>query len=112
MRATSPTPGSADAELRRAINFVIRGSELEETLIVGGDFNILPEASTTVAGADQRPARVALAAGRDRDRPVPASAARSRRRVEVWPDERRELNRRLLSDHAPVEIEIELRPKD
>ena len=30
----------ADAELRRAVNFVLRSSELEEALIVAGDFNI------------------------------------------------------------------------
>ena len=32
--------------------------------------------------------------------------------LRVWPDEQRMLNGKVLSDHAPVEIEVELRPKD
>ena len=39
-RDAPPDLRLADAEIRRAVNFVIRCSELEETLIVGGDFNI------------------------------------------------------------------------
>jgi endonuclease/exonuclease/phosphatase family metal-dependent hydrolase len=100
-----------DAELRRAVNFVIRCSELEESLIVAGDFNIPaaqssavrelleapPEARWTVSGAG-----IDLALLR---RAVATS-------VRVWPDEERTFEGKLLSDHAPVEIEIELRPKD
>jgi len=31
--------------------------------------------------------------------------------VRVWPDEERVYNGKLLSDHAPVEVQVELRPK-
>jgi endonuclease/exonuclease/phosphatase family metal-dependent hydrolase len=100
-----------DAELRRAVNFVIRGSELEETLIVGGDFNIRPEASTTVQELITAPPESRWRqAGPGIDQFLLRRAIATR--VEVWPDERRALNERLLSDHAPVEIEVELRPKD
>jgi endonuclease/exonuclease/phosphatase family metal-dependent hydrolase len=100
-----------DAEIRRAVNYVIRCSELEESLIVGGDFNITAEASPTIQelltapresrwnqagpGIDQFLLRRAIATG-----------------VRVWPDEERTYEGKLLSDHAPVEIEVELRPKD
>ena len=75
----------ADAELRRAVNFVIRGSELEETLIVGGDFNIKPDVSHDRPGAGQRPA-----SSRAGGRQVPGStssccAARSRRASRCGP---------------------------
>jgi len=101
----------ADAELRRGINFVIRCSQLEEALIVGGDFNVTAAGSSTVQelvtaqiesrwrqagpGIDQFLLRRAIATA-----------------VRVWPDEQRTRNGKLLSDHAPVEIDLELRPKD
>jgi endonuclease/exonuclease/phosphatase family metal-dependent hydrolase len=101
----------ADAELRRAVNFVIRASELEETLIVGGDFNIKPDVSTTVQELINAPIESRWRqAGTGIDQFLLRRAIATR--VEVWPDERRELKGRLLSDHAPVEIEVELRPKE
>ena len=101
----------ADAELRRAVNFVIRGSELEETLILGGDFNIKPDVSTTVQELIDAPVESRWRqAGTGIDQFLLRRAIATR--VEVWPDERRELKGRLLSDHAPVEIEVELRPKE
>jgi endonuclease/exonuclease/phosphatase family metal-dependent hydrolase len=101
----------ADSELRRAVNFVIRGSELEETVIVGGDFNIRPDVSTTVQELVSAPIESRWhQAGTGIDQFLLRRAVATR--VEVWPDERRALNGRLLSDHAPVEIEVELRPKE
>jgi endonuclease/exonuclease/phosphatase family metal-dependent hydrolase len=101
----------ADAELRRAVNFVMRGSELEETLIVGGDFNIKPDVSTTVQELVNAPVESRWRqAGTGIDQFLLRRAIATR--VEVWPDERRAHKGRLLSDHAPVEIELELRPKD
>jgi endonuclease/exonuclease/phosphatase family metal-dependent hydrolase len=101
----------ADAELRRGINFVIRCSELEETIIVGGDFNVLPEASTTVQELVSAPIESRWRhAGTGIDQFLFRRAIATS--VAPWPDERRTLNRKLLSDHAPVEAVIELRPKD
>ena len=104
---------SRDAELRRAINFVIKCSELEESLIVGGDFNITPESSARHPGADQRPARVPLepgaATGIDN---VLLRRAAATSVSGLWPDDERTHKKRILSDHAPVEVVVELRPKD
>ena len=101
----------ADAELRRGINFVIRCSELEEALIVGGDFNVTPEASTTVqelvtAPIESRWRRAGTGIDQFLLRRAIATSLR------IWPNEQRMLRGKLLSDHAPVEIEVELRPKD
>ena len=101
----------ADAELRRGINFVIRCSELEEAIIVGGDFNVTPEASTTVqelvtAPIESRWRRAGTGIDQFLLRRAIATSLR------IWPNEERMLKGKLLSDHAPVEIEVELRPKD
>jgi endonuclease/exonuclease/phosphatase family metal-dependent hydrolase len=101
----------ADAELRRAVNFVIRCSELEESLIVGGDFNILPENCTTIQELVNAPRESRWnQAGTGIDQFLLRRAIATS--LTVWPDERRMLKGKLLSDHAPVEIEVELRPKD
>jgi endonuclease/exonuclease/phosphatase family metal-dependent hydrolase len=106
-----PDTRLADAELRRGINFVIRCSELEETLIVGGDFNVMPEASTTVQELVTAPVESRWRhAGTGIDQFLLRRAIAMSLRV--WPDEARMHRGKLLSDHAPVEIEIELRPKD
>ena len=65
----------ADAETRRAINFVIKSSELEESLIVAGDFNItIFGPLRDPPGADHRPPRIPLERGHDRDRQRPPAA--------------------------------------
>jgi len=109
--STFPDTRLADAELRRGINFVIRCSQLEETIIVAGDFNILPEASTTVqelvnAPRESRWRQAGTGIDQFLFRRAIATSAR------VWPDEARMREGKLLSDHAPVEAEVELRPHD
>jgi endonuclease/exonuclease/phosphatase family metal-dependent hydrolase len=89
----------ADEQFLRAAEFV---RELDERVILCGDANITPQDrgrtygllrdwgfSVPVAGIDQ-----ILVRG------LPVSAAT------VWPEERRRLGNRLLSDHAPVELRI------
>lgn len=88
----------ADAELRRAAAFVEALARPGEPLVLCGDANVLPQRSRTLRdlvdegfsepadGLDQVLAR-GLRAGQ------PSS----------WPEERRRLGDRLLSDHAPVE---------
>jgi len=100
-----------DAELRRGINFVIRCSQLEETVIVGGDFNVRPEESTTVQELINAPREARWRhAGTGIDQFLFRRAIATS--VNVWPDEARMYNGKLLSDHAPVEADVELRPHD
>ena len=93
-----------DAELLRAAVFADAFAEPDDVLVLAGDFNTVIGESTTleqlmnpdwgfsapIPGLDQ-----VLVRG--------AKASRPQR----WPDERRRLAGRLLSDHAPVETTIE-----
>ena len=95
----------ADAELRRATNFVQRQSDVEEVVIVAGDFNITREQSQTIATLLAAPPESRWsAAGPQIDhvlvRGVEASAVR------VWSDDERRFDGKLLSDHAPVEVDL------
>jgi endonuclease/exonuclease/phosphatase family metal-dependent hydrolase len=100
-----------DAEIRRGINFVTRCSQLEESIIVGGDFNITAEASTTEHELVNAPREERWRqAGTGIDQFLFRRAIATS--VTAWPEERRMLNGKLLSDHAPVEAVVELRPKD
>jgi len=88
----------ADAEVRRAAAFVEGLAGPDEPIVLCGDLNIVPARSRTLhdlvvegfsepaPGIDQVMARG-----------LPVS------RPEPWPEERRRLDGRLLSDHAPVE---------
>jgi endonuclease/exonuclease/phosphatase family metal-dependent hydrolase len=106
-----PDTRLADAEARRAVNFVIRSSELEESLIVGGDFNVPAANSSTVLDLINAPreSRWNQAGGLIDWFLLRRARARSAR---VWTNEERTVNGKLLSDHAPVELDLELRPKD
>jgi len=93
-----------DAELLRAAVFADSFAEPGDALVLAGDFNVIRERSKTleqltspdwgfsrpISGIDQVLVRGARAGNAKR-----------------WPDERRRLNGRLLSDHAPVEVTIE-----
>jgi endonuclease/exonuclease/phosphatase family metal-dependent hydrolase len=99
-----------DVELRKAVNFVIRGSELEEALIVAGDFNITREASSTIQELMANPPETRwMASGPQIDHILLRRAIATS--VRVWPPEERTHSGRLLSDHAPVEVQFELRLK-
>ena len=89
----------ADAELRRAAAFLDGLARPEEPLVLCGDLNVLPERSRTLRdlvadgfsvpapGIDQVLARGLAAAA-----------------LRAWPEERRRVGGRLVSDHAPVEV--------
>jgi hypothetical protein len=93
-----------DAELLRAAVFADAFAEPDDALVLAGDFNTVVGESTTlkqlaspdwgfsepIPGLDQ-----VLVRG--------AKASRPQR----WPDDRRRLAGRLVSDHAPVETTIE-----
>ncbi len=100
-----------DAELRRAVNFVIKCSELEESLIVAGDFNITTDRSELIQELITAPREsrwTAATTGIDNIL-LRRAAATS---VRLWTDEERTYKKRILSDHAPLEAVVELRPKD
>jgi endonuclease/exonuclease/phosphatase family metal-dependent hydrolase len=92
----------ADSELLRAAVFADSVAEPGDVLVLAGDFNVIRERSTTlpqltawgfskpISWIDQ----------------VLVRGARTRR-AHRWPDERRCIQGRLLSDHAPVEVTIE-----
>jgi endonuclease/exonuclease/phosphatase family metal-dependent hydrolase len=93
-----------DAELHRAAVFVDRFAEGGEAVVFGGDLNVRVGGSTMlgqlggpewgfsapIPGLDQILVRGATAG-----------------RPEPWPEGRRRLDGRLLSDHAPVEVRVE-----
>jgi endonuclease/exonuclease/phosphatase family metal-dependent hydrolase len=99
-----PDPRVRDAELLRAAVFADAFAEPGDILVLAGDFNLLPGQSETLeqlAGADWG----FSAAGPGLDQVLVRGAPADR--AERWPDERRWLDGRLLSDHAPVEVRIE-----
>ena len=93
----------ADAELLRAAVFADSVAEPGDVLVLAGDFNVIRERSTTL------PELAASGASRSRSRGSTrcSSAARRAGPAHRWPDERRRVDGRLLSDHAPVEVTIE-----
>ncbi len=97
----------ADAELRRATNFVQRQSEVEEVVIVAGDFNITGEQSQTITALVTAPPESRWsAAGPQIDHVLFRGAEASA--VRVWSDDERRYSGKLLSDHAPVEIDLKV----
>jgi endonuclease/exonuclease/phosphatase family metal-dependent hydrolase len=95
----------ADAELLRAAVFVDGLASPQEPVVLGGDFNLSLRTSRTLAelmtsewgfsGATPKGIDHVLVRG------LRAGEAR------VWPAEWREYDGRLLSDHAPVEMDVE-----
>jgi len=81
----------AKVEVGLAAGFVAEA----ERVVLCGDFNVpryaVPEFSPPIAGIDQ----------------IVARGLEVARGPEVWPKERRQVNGHLLSDHAPVEAELE-----
>jgi endonuclease/exonuclease/phosphatase family metal-dependent hydrolase len=92
-----------DAEVLRAASFADALARPGEVCVLAGDFNMWPERSRTLAdlvGPDWR----FTAPGPKLDQVLVRGAGTGE--VEVWPVERRRVGGRLLSDHAPVEVEI------
>jgi endonuclease/exonuclease/phosphatase family metal-dependent hydrolase len=96
LHATS-SPGDARipaAEIRRAVGFVESLAREGDTVVIAGDFN--------VAGAD-----AALDGYSEPGPGIDHIAVRGGGRPPtVWPDDRRRQDGRLLSDHAPIELEL------
>src|SRR5262245_33409989 len=111
LHATSLTTDRrlAEAELLRAVKFVDRQAETEETVILAGDFNLELSVSPTIqeltTRMDERysPAGPGtnhiLVRGRLVRRVLPSE-------LRTWTDQERTANGKLLSDSAPVELVV------
>lgn len=98
-----PDERLADAELLRAAVFADGLARPDEPLFLCGDFNVTAARSHTLA---ELAAWSFSAPGPGIDH-VLARNVELRRGPEPWPQERRRLNGRVFSDHAPVEVEAE-----
>lgn len=92
-----------DAELERALELV--GTTPEKVAVVGGDFNRSPAESAVLRAAIEEGGFSAGSATIDHLFVRGAAAGEAL----AWPEERRRIGGRLLSDHAPVEVRAELR---
>jgi len=94
---------AADEQFRRAVLFVESLAQEGEALVLCGDTNVRPAGGGTYDVLREhlysRPA-----AGTDQIL-VRGSADTE---ISVWPSDRRRANGRLLSDHAPVELVLEV----
>ena len=93
----------ADAELLRAAWFAVSTAAPEDVVVLAGDFNVRAERSRTLR--DLTGAEWGFSApGSGIDHILVRGATPSA--VRRWPDEQRQRDGHLLSDHAPVELEI------
>jgi endonuclease/exonuclease/phosphatase family metal-dependent hydrolase len=99
-----PDPRVRDAELRRAAAFATGFAEPGEPIVLGGDLNVrLGQSKTLEELSGPQWGFSAAIPGLDQVLVRGATASRP----EPWPEERRRVGGRLLSDHAPVEVRIE-----
>ena len=94
----------ADAELLRAAWFVDAVAVPGEPVVLCGDFNVTVARSRTLADLAGPEWGFSAAAGAGIDHVLVRGAAAGG--PERWPEERRRLDGRLLSDHAPVEVRL------
>jgi endonuclease/exonuclease/phosphatase family metal-dependent hydrolase len=100
---SSPDERLPDAELLRAAEFGASFAEHGDVQVLAGDFNVSAERSRTLA-ALTGPEWGFSPAGPGIDHILVRGAAATA--VRRWPDAQRAHGDRLLSDHAPVELEI------
>jgi endonuclease/exonuclease/phosphatase family metal-dependent hydrolase len=105
MHCTSYPPDERlpDAELLRAAWFASSVARPEDVVILAGDFNVRAERSRTLrdlTGPEWGFSQPGPGIDHVLVRGAPVSAVRR------WPDAQRAHNDRLLSDHAPVEVDI------
>jgi endonuclease/exonuclease/phosphatase family metal-dependent hydrolase len=97
LHATSlpPDPRIPAAEVRRALRFVQELARLDDVVVLGGDFNLQ---GTNAAQKGWSPPGPGIDHVLVRSvRPSP---------LRVWPDQRRLIEGMLVSDHAPVELDL------
>jgi endonuclease/exonuclease/phosphatase family metal-dependent hydrolase len=94
----------ADAELGRAVGFADRRSEVEEVVVVAGDFNVVRAQSETIRAIESAPPESRWTdSGAQAENVLLRGAVASSARI--WSEPERSVRGRLLSDHAPVEVE-------
>lgn len=93
----------ADAELLRAAWFAVSKASPEDVVVLAGDFNARAARSRTLADLTS-PEWGFSAPGPGIDHVLVRGAPSTP--VRRWPDEQRLHGDRLLSDHAPVEVDI------
>jgi endonuclease/exonuclease/phosphatase family metal-dependent hydrolase len=94
----------ADAELLRAAWLAVSEASPEEVVVLAGDFNLVLERSSTLpdlVGEEWGFSGPGPGIDHILVRGAPSTPLRR------WPDEQRAHDDRLLSDHAPVELEID-----
>jgi endonuclease/exonuclease/phosphatase family metal-dependent hydrolase len=92
-----------DAELMRAAVFADSFAEPDDVLVLAGDFNVIREHSLTLeqlAGPEWGFTKPVTWIDQVLVRGAPSGHA------QIWPEDRRRLNGKLLSDHAPVEVTV------
>ena len=93
----------ADAEVLRAATFVDALAGPDEPIVIGGDLNVRVERSWTqdaLVGPEWRFSHPGPGIDQILVRGLPVSAP------EPWARERRRVDGRLLSDHAPVDVRV------
>ena len=105
MHCTSYPPDERlpDAELLRAAWFASSVARPEDVVILAGDFNVRAERSRTLRDLTG-PEWGFSAPGPGIDHVLVRGAPVSP--VRRWPDAQRAHDDRLLSDHAPVEVDV------
>jgi endonuclease/exonuclease/phosphatase family metal-dependent hydrolase len=99
----APDRRLAEQELRRAAWFATSTAAPEDVVVLAGDFNVTGESPALKELCSADWGFSGPGPGIDHILVRGATATPVRR----WPDERRERNGRLLSDHGPVELDIE-----
>jgi len=94
----------ADAELLRAAVFLDGMAQPRDVCVLAGDFNVTAERSATQAELASEDWGFSPPADEGIDQ-ILVRGARMRR-LTRWPKERRRLDGRLLSDHAPAEATL------
>jgi endonuclease/exonuclease/phosphatase family metal-dependent hydrolase len=93
----------ADAELLRAAWFAVSKAAPEDVVVLAGDFNVRAARSRTLSdltGPEWGFSEPGLGIDHILVRGAEATALRR------WPDEQRKRGEHLLSDHAPVELDV------
>jgi endonuclease/exonuclease/phosphatase family metal-dependent hydrolase len=94
----------ADAELLRAAWFAVSEASPEDIVVLAGDFNVRAEGSRTLRDLQTEEWGFS-APGPGIDHILVRGAPTGP--IRVWPEAQRRVDGRLLSDHAPVELDIE-----
>jgi endonuclease/exonuclease/phosphatase family metal-dependent hydrolase len=93
----------AETELRRAAWFATSTARPEDVVVLAGDFNVTAESPALQELCSSEWGFSGGGPGIDHILVRGAPVTPIRR----WPEARREYNGRLLSDHAPVELDVQ-----